>query len=52
MDEDVMEYDDGRSHDIEELGIKILRFTNKEIIENTDQVIKRILQEISSLSPL
>jgi very-short-patch-repair endonuclease len=52
MNEDVMEDEDGRSHDIEELGIKILRFTNKEIIENTDLVIKRILEEISSLSPL
>jgi very-short-patch-repair endonuclease len=40
MNEDVMEYDDGRSHDIEKLGIKILRFPNKEIIENIDLVIK------------
>ena len=52
MNEDVMEYDDGRSHDIEKLGIKILRFTNKEITENIDLVIKRILEEIASLSPL
>jgi very-short-patch-repair endonuclease len=52
MNEDVMEYDDGRSHDIEKLGIKILRFSNKEIIDNIDIVIKRILNEIASLSPL
>jgi very-short-patch-repair endonuclease len=50
--EDVIEHDDGRSHDIEKLGIKILRFTNKEVLENTNMVKNRILQEISSLSPL
>jgi very-short-patch-repair endonuclease len=52
LSEDVMEHDDGRSHDIEKLGIKILRFTNKEVLENTNMVKNRILQEISSLSPL
>ena len=46
--EEVKVYDDGRSHDIEELGIKILRFTNKEVIENIEMVKQRILHEISS----
>jgi len=48
LKEEVLEYDDGRSHDIEKLGIKILRFTNKDVIENIEMVKKRILQEISS----
>jgi very-short-patch-repair endonuclease len=52
LKEEVQEYDDGRSHDIEKLGIKILRFTNKEVIENMEMVKQRILQEISFLSPL
>ena len=50
--EEVREHDDGRSHDIEKLGIKILRFTNKEVLENIDEVKRIILLEISSLSPL
>lgn len=48
LKEEVQEYDDGRSHDIEKLGIKILRFTNKEVIENIEMVKQRILQEINS----
>ncbi|HUX57759.1 MAG TPA: endonuclease domain-containing protein [Bacteroidales bacterium] len=47
LKEEVQEYDDSRSHDIEKLGIKILRFTNKEVIENIEMVKQRILQEIS-----
>jgi len=48
LSEEVQERDDGRSHDIEKLGIKILRFTNKEVIENIEMVKQRILHEISS----
>ena len=50
--DEVKEHDDGRSHDIEKLGIKILRFTNKEVLENIEDVKQRILKKISSLSPL
>ena len=46
--QEVIERDDGRTHDIEKLGIKILRFTNQEVIENIDSVKKRILQELGS----
>lgn len=46
--EEVQEYDDGRLHDIEKFGIKILRFKNKEVLENIEMVKQRILQEISS----
>jgi very-short-patch-repair endonuclease len=52
LNQEVLEHDDGREHDIEKLGIKILRFTNKEIFENIEFVKKRILNEINSLSPL
>jgi very-short-patch-repair endonuclease len=51
LKEEVREYDDGRSHDIEKLGIKILRFTNKEVIENIEMVKQRILNEIISIKP-
>jgi very-short-patch-repair endonuclease len=48
--QEVMERDDGRTHDIEKLGIKILRFTNQDVIEKTDWVKDSILNEISSHS--
>jgi len=52
LNDEVKEHDDGRAHDIEKLGMKILRFTNEEVLENIDVVKRRILREISSLSPL
>jgi len=50
--ETVKEYDYGRASDIEKLGIRILRFTNNEIIENIENVKKVILNEINGLAPL
>jgi very-short-patch-repair endonuclease len=46
------EYDDGRAFEMEKYGIKILRFSNREVLENINNVIARIKQEIDSLSPL
>jgi very-short-patch-repair endonuclease len=47
-DIEVQERDDGRAHDIEKLGIKILRFTNSEIMTDIQTVKQRILDEINS----
>ena len=52
LKEEILEHDEGRSHDIEKPGIKIIRFTNKEVTENIESVKERILYEINSLSPL
>ena len=49
LKEEIREHDDGRAHDIEKLGIKILRFTNKEIFDNIEFVKNRILKEINSV---
>ena len=46
LKEEIREYDDGRAHDIEKLGIKILRFSNKEIFYDIESVLYRILNEI------
>jgi very-short-patch-repair endonuclease len=46
------EYDEGRDFEMAKYGIKILRFTNREVLENINVVIARIKQEIASLSPL
>ena len=37
-----VEYDDGREAEIERYNIKILRFSNDEIMSNIDEVINRI----------
>jgi len=39
------EYDDGRSAEMERYSLKVLRFTNKEIENNIDNVLKRIENE-------
>ena len=52
LKEEIREHDDGRAHDIEKLGIKILRFTNKELFDNIEFVKNRILREINSVRPL
>jgi very-short-patch-repair endonuclease len=51
---DQAEYDEGRSAEIEDLGIRIIRFTNEEILNNCDSVllqIQTILQRPSTPSP-
>ena len=39
---DKEEYDNGREADIEKFGLKILRFTNKEILSDIDKVLSII----------
>ncbi len=36
------EYDDGRTAEMEKFGIKVIRFSNKEIEENIETVIEKI----------
>jgi len=49
---EIQEYDEGRSHDIEKSGIKMLRFTNEQILNNLNEVQTTILNTINDLSPL
>lgn len=44
---DQKEYDSGREFELSELGLKIIRFTNEEVIDSSDEVLKRILESIS-----
>lgn len=36
------EYDDGRTAFLEEKGIRVIRFTNKEVLKNTDYIAERL----------
>ena len=42
------EYDEGRTAEMARYFIKVIRFTNKEIEENTDKVVKEIEAEVLS----
>jgi len=43
-----IEYDDGRSGEMERYFIKVIRFTNSEVEDNIEDVVKRIENEVIS----
>jgi very-short-patch-repair endonuclease len=45
-DVNALEYDAGRSHELKELDIKVIRFTNNEILKSIDSVLQQINDEI------
>ena len=47
-----IEYDLGRTAELNKFGIKVLRFTNEEVIYNLDEVTFRILNLLTKLTPL
>ena len=51
LEKEVAEYDDGRTHDLEKFGIKILRFTNDQVFTDINSFVKEILRIVSSLTP-
>ena len=40
--EEQADYDEGRNYDIESLGIKVVRFSNREVIYDIDEVLRKI----------
>ena len=50
--EDIREYDLGRKADIEKLGIRVIRFTNDEVVYKIGNVINKIQEIIPELAPL
>ena len=55
-EEDQKERDQGRSAELEDFRLTILRFSNQDILENTEDVLKSIKQVLSNsrreVSPL
>lgn len=49
---EIKEYDLARTFELNKYGIKLIRLSNMEVIENIDNVIGRIKNEIKLLSPL
>ena len=50
--DEAINYDSGREYELEKQGIKIIRFTNEQVIFNIAFVITQIHIEISKLAPL
>jgi len=41
------EYDDGRSYELERYGLKVIRFTNDEVLNKIDFVVDEIIKVIT-----
>ena len=42
--------DEERTHELKKFGFEVIRFTNDEIIQNTDNTLKAILNKLSEIS--
>ncbi len=45
------EYDEGRTFELRELNVKVIRFTNEEVIGNTEFVLREILNHLKLPHP-
>jgi len=50
FENEAREHDDGRTGELEKFGIKVLRFTNEQILYNQDLVIKQINEFITEVA--
>jgi very-short-patch-repair endonuclease len=46
---DEVEYDKNRQHEIEELGVRFLRFTNRDVFDNLSGVLLTISEKLQEL---
>ena len=51
-DEKACEYDLGRTEVLNKFGLKVIRFTNNQILYSLNTVIKKIQREIMERTPL
>ena len=47
---DIQSHDEGRTGELERFGIKVLRFTNSQILLNSDLVVEKINATIKELT--
>ncbi len=50
LNEEAKQYDDGRTGELERFGITVIRFTNDQVINNRDFVVKQIQDIINDQS--
>ena len=47
-----MAYDESRTQKLQEMGYRVLRFWNNDVLTNTDSVLEAILEALASPGPL
>jgi very-short-patch-repair endonuclease len=50
LNNDVAEYDDGRTGELERYGISVIRFKNEEVLKDCNKVINEIKMKIKDLT--
>lgn len=45
-----MDYDDGRTAELERLGLTVIRFTNEEVLTDVNRVIQQIKDTLNDLN--
>ena len=50
--EELIEYDLNRTAELNKFGITVIRFTNHQVLNNMDNVLKTIHEVITTLAPL
>ncbi len=51
-DNELHQYDLGRTAELNRFGIKVIRFTNEEVISNVALAVMKIQQKLTELAPL
>ena len=51
LDKEQKNQDDIRTMELEQLGLKVIRFTNEEIFENSNGIIDRLKRIMASINP-
>jgi very-short-patch-repair endonuclease len=49
-EKEIQNHDEGRTGELERLGIKVIRFTNRQIMDESDLVIEKINATINELA--
>ena len=50
LNSEAQQYDDGRTSELERFGITVIRFTNNQVVNNRDLVVKQIQDIINDQS--
>jgi very-short-patch-repair endonuclease len=52
FDKKAKKYDSGRTGELEKMGLRVIRFTNDQVLYKLDSVISEIFEVITELAPL
>jgi very-short-patch-repair endonuclease len=50
FEQEQKEYDEGRTYELKEYGIRVIRFWNEEVMKNTEEVLRKIAEACLNIS--